>query len=443
MSNSWQSEPPVLTEPPLLNQPPRMSDHSMVAGTEKPIVLALPLENTVPPIVAKADVAPRSEEFLGLDRQSKPNANGLPRRWYVWPFWLLGRSWDMVSLSVLLAIVAAAPVFQFASLGYILFAAGRLANGHPWRTAFPGLRVAGKLGTFAMFAAISWLPVYVLTDLAYSAQLLDPNSMNARGWRIGAFLIAAMWVVHVGWAAMRGGRWWHFLWPAPLKFALTIWRPSHWSRVSDGLYDFVVGLQFPKLWWLGARASAGALLWTCVPVSLMVIGLRAQKFDAAPLVGLIGAIGMTCVMLYLPLLQVRMAAKNRFTEVFNVVAIRQSFMRAPWFCALGLLVLCGLAIPLYLLRIEPTPSELVWAPSLVFVAFMLPAKLLIGAALGYAESRKNLRHWTLRWSAFSVVMVSVVSYVGSLYIAQFIAWQGAFVMYFQHALLVPAPLIST
>ncbi len=344
---------------------------------------------------------------------------------------------------MLLAVIAAAPILQFASLGYILFAAGRLANGEPWRKAFPGLRTAGKLGTFAMLAALSWLPVYVVTDLAYSAQLLDPNSFSARGWRLGAFLLAAVWVVHVGWAAMRGGRWWHFIWPAPIKFLCNVWRPSQWSRTSDQLYDFVSGLQFPKLWWLGVRATVGALLWTCVPVSLMIIGERAQKFEAAPLVGLIGAIAMTCVMLYLPLLQVRMAAKNRFAEIFNVIAIRQSFMRAPWFCAMSIFVLCGLAIPLYLLRIEATPSELVWAPSLVFVALMLPAKLLIGAALGYADHRDRLRHWTLRWSAFVVVLVSVFSYVGALYIAQFIAWQGAFVMYFQHALLVPAPLIST
>jgi hypothetical protein len=283
----------------------------------------------------------------------------------------------------------------------------------------------------------------VLTDLAYSAQLLDPNSSSARGWRLGAFIVAAVWVVHVGWAAMRGGRWWHFVWPAPVKFAFTIWRPSYWSQTSDRLYDFVTRLHFPKLWWLGARASAGALVWTCVPVSLMIIGLRARDSEVAPLFGVIGAVAMTVVMLYLPLLQVRMAARNHFMEIFNVFAIRQSFMRAPWFCALSLFALCGLALPLYLLRIEPTPSELAWAPSLVFVALMLPAKLLIGAALGYADRREHLRHWVLRWPAFAVVMLSVTTYVGALYIAQFVAWQGAFVMYFQHALLVPAPLIST
>ena len=418
MSNSWQAEPPVL--------------NYGAASSEEPHVVAVLAE---PPLVD----AMRTSESPATESATEQPAR---RRWYAWPFWLLGRCWDLISLAVLLAVVAAVPIFQVASLGYILYAAGRLANGARWRNAFPGLRIAGKIGTFAMLAALSWIPIYVLTDLAYSAQLLQPNSPSARAWRFGAFFYAATWVVHVCWAAMRGGRWWHFIWPAPIRFLLKAWRPSTWSQAADGLYELVSQLQIPMLWWLGARATVGALLWTCVPVSMMIIGLRDHEFKLAPLVGMVGATAMMVVMLYLPMLQVHMAAKNRFTEVFNVVAIRQYFLRAPWFCALSLLVLCGLAIPLYLLRIEATPSELVWAPSLVFVAFMLPAKLLIGAALGYANKRENYRYWLLRWPAWIVSVASVMVYVGALYIAQFIAWQGAFVNYFQHAVLVPAPLIS-
>lgn len=123
-------------------------------------------------------------------------------------------------------------------------------------------------------------------------------------------------------------------------------------------------------------------------------------------------------------------------------------------CSLGtcpsslLLLLCLLCIPLYLLRIEATPAELVWAPSIVFVIFMLPAKLLLGAAMGYAEGRAERlplpnRHWTLRWPARVVVLASALLYVVVLYLAQLVAGQGALVMYFQHAFLVPAPLISS
>ncbi len=409
-------------------------------------------------IVADSDLPTSQTGATAESSESNPYATTLPLadstvaaavvttqrlRFFQWPFWLLGRGWDVTCLCILIAVVAAIPLVQLASLGYLLYAAGNLANRKPWRTALPGLRTAGKLGTFALFVAISWLPIYVLTDLAYSAQLLQPNSAAARSWRVGAFLSAFAWVVYVGWAAMRGGRWWNFLWPAPLKFVTSIWRLATWSRVSDQLYNFVLSLKFPKLWWLGARASVGALLWTCVPVSLMIIGERAHELKPAALVGIIGALGMTIVMLYLPMLQIHMAAQDRFLEIFNVRAVRRSFMHAPWYYAISIFVLCALAIPLYLLRIEATPSQLVWAPSLVFVLFMFPAKLLMGTALGYAQGRERQRHWLVRWPAWSFELASVLIYVGALYVAQFIAWQGAYVMYFQHAVLVPAPLIST
>ncbi len=435
--------------------PPARDSSRRLAPVFDPPVLGEPPTSVPPVVVSPADgdgplpVETRALHFQDSEsKPSNPNAAFRPNRrsrlrvWALFPFWCIGRIWDLACLCVLLAVVAAVPVVQLASLGYLLLSAANLANHRPWATAFPGLRLAGKLGTFVLLASLTWLPVYLVTDLAYTAQLLQPNSNTAKLWRFGAFAIATAWVFHVGWAAVRGGRWWHFAWPAPVRFLIEGWRPSTWSSASDRLYELYSQLQFVRLWWLGARASIGALLWTCVPVSLMIIGLRADV-KIAGLVGLIGALAMTVVMLYLPMLQVRMAAMDRFSEMFNVRQVRQDFMRAPWFFALATFVLCGLAIPLYLLRIEATPSQLVWAPSLVFVVFMWPAKMLIGLALGYASKRPSRRHWLLRWPAWAIAVASVLIYVGALYIAQFTAWQGAFVLYFQHAVLVPAPLIST
>ncbi len=112
--------------------------------------------------------------ILVIQRSQAFRAVGTFGRFGCWD----ARGFDITG--VLLAIVAAAPVLQFASLGYILlYAAGRLANGARWRDAFPGLRSAGKIGTFALLAGLSWIPIYILTDLAYSAQLLQPNSVTA------------------------------------------------------------------------------------------------------------------------------------------------------------------------------------------------------------------------------------------------------------------------
>ncbi len=459
------AEPPVLPSVPPQPAPREQAATSVAAkrASDPPTVaeqdcVAIPSAAEAPSAeredapVVHANAAPRPSEPPALVRAlvaepGQPTA--LPRRpWYRWPDWLLGRMLDLFSLMLLLAVVSAIPIVQLASLGYLLNSAAGLAQGRRWAAAFPGLRLAGRLGTFVLCAALLWLPVWFVTDLAYSAQLLQPNSGVAAAWRVAAFGITFAWVVHVAWAVIRGGRWWHFLWPAPIRFLTQIWRPSTWRRASDQLYECFARLRFGRLWWLGARGAAGALLWIAVPVSMMIVGQRADDLPPAALVGLIGAVGMGIVMLYLPFLQIQLAAQNRFSAIFDVRAVRRRFLFAPWAHAVSLMILCLMCIPLYLLRIEAAPAELLWAPSLVFVVFMLPAKLLLGTAMGYADGRHHRRglvkrHWVLRWPARVVALASVSIYVGALYVAQLVAGQGAFVMYFQHAFLVPAPLISS
>lgn len=402
--------------------------------------------NAEPPTL----LAPAPAQDASPVSSHKPVAPDTPdwRRWLAWPRWCMGRVWQGACLCVLLAVVAAVPVIQLASLGYLLNSAARLAQRQPWSKAFPGATVAGRLGKFACLAAILWLPVWFITDLSYSAQLLLPNSSTAWNWRLLAGLMMLAWLTWISWAAIRGGSVRHFLWPAPVLFFRRILLLRTWLQASDALYELVARLHFLRLWWLGARAAGGALLWMAIPVSLMIIGQRADNFPPAVLVGLVGAVSMTVLMLYLPFLQIQMAVDNRFRSMFAVNPIRQRFLYAPWAHAGSLLLLCLVSIPLYLLRIEATPSELVWAPSLVFVLFMLPAKLTLGSAMGYASGRQACpevrpRHWALRWSARGTALAGVLVYVGALYVAQLVAGQGALVMFFQHALLVPAPLISS
>lgn len=350
--------------------------------------------------------------------------------------------WDSAGLTVLLAVTTAVPIVQLAALGYILYAASRLSSGRPWREALPGRRIAGRMSTFIGWMVLLWLPVWFVTDLSYRAQLLVPGSPQATAWRLGSFASAAAWTIWVVWAALRGGRWWHFIWPAPILFVKQIWRPSLWSGAADRLWDLAVSLRFPQLWWLGARAAAGALVWLAIPVSLMVIGLRAQQLQVAGLLGFIGAMLLTWVMMVLPQAQIVFAERNQFRALFDVREVRKRFMHAPIAVALTLVILYALCMPLYLMRIEATPQELAWLPSLVYIVMMLPAKILMGGALGYAARRPKRRMWLLRWPVFGLLIAGSLFYVGSLYIGQFIAWQGVYVMYLQHAVMVPTPLIS-
>ncbi|MEZ6136904.1 MAG: DUF4013 domain-containing protein [Pirellulaceae bacterium] len=349
-------------------EPPRIGRTPVVAEQARPLTV-----RSLPPLAPSLNV-----------RSVTANVAGKTFRWYHWPGWTLGRSWDLASLLVLLAVVAAIPILQFASLGYLLNSAANLAHGKPWRQALPGMRLAGRLGVFVLLAALSWLPVFLVRDFSYSAQLLVPDSGTAIAWRVGALVIAAVCMVHIVWAAMRGGRWYHFLWPAPLRFLMQIWRPRTWNRASDALYETASAFHFSRLWWLGLRGAGGAFLWTVVPVSLMIIGQRADA-GGMGVFGFLGAVAMTAIMLYLPFLQIQFAKEDRLAAIFDIRSVRRRFHYAPWAHGITLLLLCLLCIPLYLLRIEATPAELLWAPSLVFVLFMLPAKLMLGAAMGYAR----------------------------------------------------------
>ena len=447
------ASPPV---PPLTAQL-ETQPHSNPLASEPPGFATVPVPIPIqadssaqvdPSVVAREPMHVEVHQGTQEEPEQANAETGGRRRWFAWPFYLAARGLDVASLLVLLAVVAAIPIIQLASLGYLLQASARLADGRPWRDALPGHRLAGKLGTYFLLATLLWLPVWFVTDLAYSVQLMRPGSGAAAGWRIGAFVITGVWITHIGWAAMRGGRWWHLVWPAPLRFMTQIWRPSTWSRAADRLFDLVSGLQFPQLWWLGLRAAVGALIWIVLPVSLMIIGLRAYDLPLAGLIGFVGAAMMVVVMLYLPFLQIQLARENRFRGILRVRTVRRRFRYAPWAHAVSLLLLVLLCIPLYLLRIEATPAELLWAPSLVFALFMLPAKLLLGASMGYGERRlaeqdSRPRHWSLRLTARLVTFASALVYLGALYVAQLVAGEGAFVMYFQHAFLIPAPLISS
>lgn len=414
---------------------------AQVSATVATPMLAVPVANLV-----HNEMAAGSFRTLQTTEKSSLEPRSRLRSVIAFPFWLSSRALDLGCLLVLISIVAAIPVVQFVSLGYLLVAGGRLARGESWRSCLPGLRLAGKLGLFGLLSGLLFVPVIIVQDLAQTAQILQPGSQPATVWRLGAILIALVWLVHIGWAAMRGGRWWQLLWPAPVQFILNVWRPRTWSKASDELYDLAVKLQLPKLWWLGVKATLGVLLWLVIPASLMIIGQRANTEGSSglpALAGLIGAGLLIWVMYYLPYLQLQFAKTEKLSSYLAVRQVRRNYAFAPWAHMLGLLILSAFAIPLYLLRIEDPPRELMWAPSLIFALLILPSKLLLGWAVGYAERRQSSglkkRFWMVRWPAHLLGLVPIGFYIGALYVAQLVVEIGAPVMYLQHAFLVPSP----
>ena len=169
--------------------------------------------------------------------------------------------WRTSSFVVLLSLVATIPILQFASFGYMLEAASRIASGRPVSKCFPGADIAGRLVIILACVSLSWLPVWFIADMAYTAELIEQGGAIARRLRFAARLVSAIWIVWVLWAVFRGGKFRHFLWPAPVLAMRSVVRPSIWREAEDRLWNFLQGLQLPRLLWLGFMASFGALIW--------------------------------------------------------------------------------------------------------------------------------------------------------------------------------------
>jgi hypothetical protein len=250
-----------------------------------------------------------------------------------------------------------------------------------------------------------------------------------------------LWIL---WAVFRGGKLWHFIWPAPILAIKRFYHAAAWREAEDKLWSFLHSLHLPRLLWLGFMASIGAVVWLALPSSFIAIGLIGSGNAGTGLIGLIGAFWMWWVLLNLPFLQIQMAREGRFLSVFDVRSARKAFQRAPWSLCLATWATFVLAVPLYLLRIELIPAELFWILSFFFVVLMFPAKLCVGWALRRSKfhnpsNPQSVVHWFWRYCAWLPQIAVVLVYLGVLYLAKFALWEGTASIYLQHAFLPPVP----
>jgi hypothetical protein len=341
-----------------------------------------------------------------------------------------------------LAVLAALPLLQFLSLGYLLESGARVARSGRLRDGFIGVRLAARLGGAVLGAWLLLLPVRLAADLAHAAQIIDPDGRTATRWRVGMLVLIGVTALQVTLACARGGRLRWFFWPFNFIWLIRrLLRGGYYAEARDAVWDTVVSLRLPYYFWLGLRGFLGALVWLALPVTLIALG--RVNAPIAPLVGFQGAVFLALVLLYLPFLQMRLAATNRFRAVFDVGAVRADFCRAPWAFAFAFVVTLLFSLPLYLLKIEMVPREAAWLPSLVFIAFIAPARLLTGWALGRAGRRREPRHWFFRWTGRLPLLPAAAFYVLIVFFTQYTSWNGVASLYEQHAFLVPVPFFGT
>ncbi|MCO6456102.1 MAG: hypothetical protein J5I93_12450 [Pirellulaceae bacterium] len=389
-----------------------------------------------------------AEAVAGAEKvEEVPLAEVVERR-RAWPVRVLlgvgsGVEWcfGVVSLMLGLSVLATFPVLQFLSLGYLLEAAGRVARSGRIRDGFVGVRPAARVGGLVLGTWLLWLPLRFISDMWHSAWLIDPESRVTAGWRVALLVAIVVLGGQIVWAWYRGGRLRHFFWPAPLRLWRQLRQGPRLGQARDAVWEFVAGMRLPYFFWLGVRGFAGAVAWLFVPI-LLFIGGTLLPPGPAVLSGLLGAAALSFVLIYLPFLQTRFAAENRLVCFFEVSQVRAMFRRAPiafWF---ALLITLLFALPLYLLKIELTPREVAFVPSLVFVAFIFPARLLTGWALARANRREKPR-WLITRAAARLAAIPVVAiYVFLVFFTRYTSWHGVWSTFEQHAFLVPVPFLG-
>jgi len=346
--------------------------------------------------------------------------------------WLFG----VFSLVLALSLLSTYPLLQMLSLGYLLESSGRIARTGRLRDGFVGVRKAARVGSVFFGAWLVLWPLRFASSMASSARLIEPNSPADRFWSTALIVLTGLVVVHVVGACWRGGKLRHFLWPRPIKLVRQVLRRGSYAQARDAVWEFVVHLRLPYYFWLGLRGFAGGLLWLFLPVSMLALGRQA------PAIGFLGALALIVVLVYLPFVQTRFAAENRFRAMFEVGGARRAFRRAPVAFLLALFITLLFALPLYLLKIEIIPREAAWLPSLVFVVFIFPARLFTGWAYGYAAHRPRNRNWFLRQSARLMMVPVAAFYVLIVFFTQYTSWHGIASLYEQHAFLVPVPFLG-
>ncbi len=354
-----------------------------------------------------------------------------------------GLDWLFGLLAIVggLAVLSVIPALNFLSLGYLLECSGRIARTGRIRDGFVGIRKASALGSLVIGTWIFILPVRFMSGMWKDAELIAPGSGAAQGWRIGLIVVTVLAVWHIAWAWVRGGRMRHFLWPAPVKFFRWLFEGGKYRRIRDGVLDYAAGLRVPYYFWLGMRGFAGAVAWLIVPVGILIAASHLPP-GAAALVSLVGAGLLMIVVLYLPFLQAHFGRTNRFGAMFELGTVRRLFRNAPIAFWTAFFILLLFALPLYLLKVELTPREVAWLPSLLFVVFIFPARLLTGWAMGRAVKRDQPRNVVFRWLGRLAAVPVAAAYVFIVYLTQYLSWHGSLSLLEQHAFLVPAPLMG-
>ena len=244
---------------------------------------------TTPPIPAEQDtvVAGTSEPWIMPNAAEHPSGGDdgrlppcpipwkRPIAFLVWSFQLL---FGLASLTFLLSVIAAIPVVNLYSLGFLLEVEGRVARSGRLRDAFPLIRVAPRVGSIALGVYLWTLVLRLIGNSSSNAYIVDPG--GAADGRLAAISSIAWGVitVHLCLALARGGGLMTFVRPIKnVRWLMARWRAGDYlETASNHVSSFVSELQLQHHFSLGLRGFAVGMLWLIVP-SVLYVSAREPK----------------------------------------------------------------------------------------------------------------------------------------------------------------------
>jgi len=394
----------------------------------------VPVAELVPHVL---EAPPFAEDYQGGGRLAEfPSPLRHPFRALAWA---VRATFGIVSLIVLLALLAAIPIVDFLVLGYLLEAEGGVARGGRLRRAFPLLSIAPRLGSIVLGIWLFLLPLRLLANAAADARLIDPTSVSTRRLDFAVTALSIIIATHLCLALARGGSIGCFLRPIKnIRWAIRQLRQGGYAdKAAMEIRAFIAGLRLRYHFWLGVRGFFGALAWLLVPTLLFAFASKTEGRQI--LVTILGGLLLVPVLAWLPFLEARFAAENRFRGLFELREVRRLFCHAPLAWLIAVVVTYVLALPLYLLKIFLLPQDAMWFVTLVFILSIYPARLVTGWAYGRASRRERHAGFVTRWFARLLMGPLLAVYVFLLFFTQFIGQHGKGVLLEHHALLLPVP----
>jgi hypothetical protein len=109
-------------------------------------------------------------------------------------WWLFG----VLTLIGGLAVLAALPLLNFLSLGYLLEVGGRIARERRLRAGFIGVRQAARIGGVILAVWLLMLiPLQIVSYLALSAELIEPGGVIAQRYRTWLTILTVVLGIHI------------------------------------------------------------------------------------------------------------------------------------------------------------------------------------------------------------------------------------------------------